>query len=179
MASSADRCLNGVLQYRFWIDGNGDNAGGDPLDKLLRNWTDNPAIVDAPLDTTTYVMDVRCSTDFACEASTSVIVTVLCPASGNLGFPNVTVDGTGFAGWGSLQAFEYCYGDLADLRTYGTITCGSGNDVGQDICFDDPAPGQGYYWVWRETGTIGTGGTGFCNDPGITWGNPDRDAALP
>ena len=38
---------------------------------------------------------------------------------------------------------------------------------------------RGFYWLFRNTGTIGTGGSGFCNDPGITWGNAGRDAALP
>jgi hypothetical protein len=120
IASVADRCLDGVLQYQFWIDGDSNNVGGDPADTLMRNWTDNPSIVDAPIRTTNYVVNVRCSTATTCVGTTSVYVPVNCPSSGNLGFPTVTVDNTGTANWGSLQAFEWVRGDLVTVGSTGS-----------------------------------------------------------
>ncbi len=180
LASTADRCLDGVLQFQFWLDGNDNGSGGDAEDTLLRGWTDNSEIVDAPKDTTQYVVDVRCSTDTACSSSTSLTVNVSCPASGNLSFPTVTVDSAGFAQWGAAVDFDWCYGDLANVGTYSTIACGAEPPGTQFfICDPDPAPGQGFYWLFRQTGPLGSGATEFCNAPGITWGNIPRDAVLP
>jgi hypothetical protein len=179
LASVSDRCLNGVLQYKFWIDGNGDNAGGDASDTLLRNWTDNPTIVDAPLATSTYVMEVRCSTDTECLSSIAQTVAVNCPSSGNLGFPTVTAPGDGTLSWGNLLAYNWAKGNLAQVGSYITSGTGVGNATSFDISVDNPLENQGLYYLFRSAGTVGSGGTGFCNDPGITWGNAARDAALP
>ena len=179
LASVADRCLNGVLQYRYWIDGDGNNVGGDPADTLLRNWTDNTAIVAAPVLTTTYVMDVRCSTATTCVGTTATTVAVNCPSSGNLGFPTVTAPDKTTMSWGNLLAHNWAKGNLAQVGSYITSGTGLGNATSYDTSADNPLAGQGLYYLFRNQGTVGTGGTGFCNDPGITWGNAARDAALP
>jgi hypothetical protein len=157
----------------------GDNQGGDPLDTLLRNWTDNSAIVDAPVLTTNYVMDVRCSTADTCVGSTSLLVPVNCPSSGNLGFPTVTAPDKTTMLWGNLLAHNWAKGDLAQVGSYITSGDGVGNATSYDISTDDPLAGQGLYYLFRIAGTVGSGGSGFCNDPGVTWGNASRDAALP
>jgi hypothetical protein len=179
LASTADRCLNGVLQYRFWIDGNDNGIGGDPADELLRNWTDNPTIVDAPFDETAYVMDVRCSTATDCIGSTSLTVGVNCPSSGTAAFPRVTATDSSTLVWGQLELYNWVKGPLDQVGIYTTTGNGSGNALTFDISVDNPAAGSGVYYLFRRQGTIGTGGTGFCNDFGITWGNAGRDAALP
>jgi hypothetical protein len=175
LTSTADRCLNGVLQYRYWIDGNDDSAGGDPLDTLLRNWTDNPTIVDAPINTTNYVIDVRCSTATTCVASTSVNVAVNCPSSGNLGFPTVTAPDKNTMSWGSLLAYDWAKGDLALVGSYITSGTGAGNATSRDISADVPLAGAGLYYLFRDPNAVGTG---FCNAPGVTWGSPERDAGI-
>jgi hypothetical protein len=179
LASVADRCHNGALQYQFWIDGDFNNAGGDPDDTLMRNWTDNPSIVDAPIGTTSYVVSVRCSTAIDCVGSTSVLVPVNCPSSGNLGFPTVTAPDSGTLSWGNLLAYNWVKGELAQVGSYITAGTGVGNATWFDISVDNPLAGHGLYYLFRSAGTVGSGGSGFCNDPGITWGSAARDAALP
>jgi hypothetical protein len=179
LPSTADRCLNGVLQYRFWMDGDGNGTGGDPADTLMRNWTDNTSIVAAPLATTGYVMDVRCSTATSCVGTASTIIAVNCPSSGNLGFPTVTAPDKNTLSWGNLLAYTWAKGDLAQVGSYITAGTGSANATSYNTSTDIPLAGQGLYYLFRNSGTVGSGGTGFCNDPGITWGNAARDAALP
>src|SRR5262249_54594787 len=53
-ASSMDACPNGVAQYQFWIDANGNGTIGDAGDALLRDFSDNARLVDAPAATTRY-----------------------------------------------------------------------------------------------------------------------------
>ena len=78
----ADRCTDGTLQYRFWVDGDLNGTGGDAADTLLRSWTDNPVLVQAPVGTTGYVVDVRCSALTACDDSAPLTVHVTCPEAG-------------------------------------------------------------------------------------------------
>jgi hypothetical protein len=99
--SYANRCVGGALQFRFWIDGDGDSDGGGDADTLMRGWTYNPVIIDAPETSTTYVVDVRCSSNTGCAASTALGVGVSCPWSGvrTLGvFPEAVKGGTYRAG---------------------------------------------------------------------------------
>jgi hypothetical protein len=83
-ASTADRCINGILQYQFWNDVNQDGVVGVAPDTLLRDWTDNANFVAAPLVTTQYGVKVRCSTELSCTgavaANTMVLkINVACP----------------------------------------------------------------------------------------------------
>jgi hypothetical protein len=82
--STADKCINGVLQYQFWNDANSDGIIGVAPDVLLRDWTDNATFVDAPLATTQYGVKVRCSTELACGSlvganAAAKLVKVNCP----------------------------------------------------------------------------------------------------
>jgi hypothetical protein len=124
-------------------------------------------------------MDVRCSTATTCEGSTATTIAVNCPSSGNLGYPTVTAPDNNTLSWGNLLAYNWAKGDLAQVGSYITTGNGTGNATSFDISTDSPLAGQGLYYLFRNQGTVGTGGTGFCNDPGITWGNAARDAALP
>jgi hypothetical protein len=187
--SVADRCLDGVLQYRFWIDGNNNGVGGNPQDTLLRNWTDNPTLVDAPTATTRYVVDVRCSTLTTCVGTTSRTVVVTCPTSGNFGYPEVFAPTKTSLTWGRSVTYNSAKGALA---TFSTLTPYAPNtqttNVGPTTTFstaaDAPAANTGLWYLFRLSGTEGSGGTGYCNSPPITWGYPGveptgRDAALP
>jgi hypothetical protein len=79
--STADRCLNGILQYQFWNDANSDGVVGVAPDGLLRDWTDNPNFVAAPLVTNQYGVRVRCSTELACTSGNTGVklVKITCP----------------------------------------------------------------------------------------------------
>ena len=82
-ASFADQCSGGVLQFQFWEDSNLNNVLGDPVDVLLRDWTDNSIFVAAPSLTTTYGVAVRCSTtpeQQSCNSASTTQVVVTCPA---------------------------------------------------------------------------------------------------
>jgi hypothetical protein len=134
--STADRCINGVLQYQFWnnLDGNGNV--GDVGDAMLRDWTDNSTFVDAPLTTTQYGVKVRCSTDLSCDTATSsaiLPVSVSCPtSSAGLGTLRVSKPGAGAPGgepennatisWGGALTVQLVRGDLTSLRGTGGIT---------------------------------------------------------
>jgi hypothetical protein len=127
-ASSADRCLDGVLQYRFWLDGNGDGQGGDPADTLLRDWTDDRFLLRAPAATRTYVVDARCSSAPGCVGSTSRLVVVDCPASGNLGggvFQTITAPDKVQFVWSLPEDVTFAEGNLATLPTYTTSNSGT------------------------------------------------------
>jgi hypothetical protein len=178
-ASMADRCLNGTLQYQFWIDGNGDNAGGNAADTLVRGWTDNADLIEAPAVPTTYVVDVRCSSATTCVSSTFKSVDVLCPSSGNLSFPTVLATSKTTLDWGSSINYDYAQGLLSNLSSYATTA--SAQNQGPSSTFSiaaNPAPGVGNWYLFRTPGPLGVGGA-FCNSGGNTWGNAARDAVLP
>jgi hypothetical protein len=179
--SVADRCLDGVLQFRFGIDGDADGTGGGSQDTLLRGWTDVPEILQVPQQTTTYVVEVRCSSDTTCVDSASRTIVVNCPSSGSLTFPTVVAPDRDTLEWGDSITHDFAMGPLAGLTTYATSA--SGQDLGPassfDIAGDTPAVGSGLWYLFRKSGPLGEGDTGFCNAPGITWGGASRDAALP
>jgi hypothetical protein len=82
--SSADRCINGILQFQFWNDVNSDGILGVAPDTMLRDWTDSSTFVDAPLSTQQYGVKVRCSTEPACGTAVNAnaavkLVRVNCP----------------------------------------------------------------------------------------------------
>jgi hypothetical protein len=179
--SVADRCLDGVLQFRFWIDGDGDGLGDGAQDVRLRGWSETARVVQAPAETTRYVVEVRCSSDLDCSDSETRTVVVACPSSGNLIFPEVLAPSKGALAWGSSRLFDYAKGLLHNLSSYTTTATGQG--VGPASSFpisaDVPPAGKGLWYLFRDTGPLGQGATGYCNAPGITWGSAQRDAALP
>jgi hypothetical protein len=70
--TSTGVCLSGSLQYRY-----SNNA----TLAVLRDWSENPIFVDAPLSDTEYKVEVRCSRALTCLNSAVVTVTVTCPYS--------------------------------------------------------------------------------------------------
>jgi hypothetical protein len=144
--SYADRCVGGALQYRFWIDGGGSS------DTLLRGWTYNPVIVDAPLASTTYVVDVRCSSATSCAASTYLGITVDCPWSG---LPTKPYWGDIFVypGYCSEDAEDFCSSDgdctgTCTMPQNGTIflswTTKASRRKGSTVRLDDGGKAFGY-----------------------------------
>ena len=83
--------------------------------------------------------------------------------------------------WGVSRTYDFAKGLLANLSTY--TTTGAGQGLGPASSFsiagDSPGAGAGFWYLFRDTGPLGHGATGYCNAPGITWGSAQRDAALP
>jgi len=78
-------------------------------------------------------------------------------------------------------AFDFAKGHLVNLPGY--VADETGQDVGVGNGFsmaaDNPASGEGFWYLFRESHPLGTGATVYCNAPGVSWGNAGRDAALP
>jgi hypothetical protein len=81
--STADFCSSGVLQFRFWEDLFSDGVLTLGVDPLLRDWLDNPILLDAPDGNIRYAVQVRCSSNLACGTPAAfVTVGVTCPGLG-------------------------------------------------------------------------------------------------
>ncbi len=169
--SHADQCVNGTLQYQFWIDGDANGVLGDPSDSLLRDWTDNPVYIDAPSASTDYGVIARCSSAPACGSggtNTAFLpVTVTCPSTGTIGGP--FGQAVGFSdkttlSWTTSTTYDAIRGDLGTLRTSGTFNgsvqaCLANDATGTSVTdATDPTSGNGLYYLVR-----GGGGAGACN----------------
>ncbi len=75
--SAADSCHDGVLQYEFWIDGDGNGMLGDAADQIIRPFNDDPTHTVAPTQSTTYGVRVRCSSDPTCSDEDFATVLIL------------------------------------------------------------------------------------------------------
>jgi hypothetical protein len=108
-------------------------------------------------------------------------VVVECPSSGNLSFPEVLAPNRTTLTWGASRLYDFAKGLLANLSSYTTTATGQGAGPASsfDIAGDIPPAGAGFWYLFRDTGPLGQGATGYCNAPGITWGSAQRDAALP
>jgi len=134
--STADRCINGIVQFQFWKDTNNNGTIGDGPDTLLRDWTDSSQFVDAPLTSTQYGLKARCSTDPGCDSGTNSIalnVPVTCPSTVTLTIPSIQVNKptlvgaepdqtASVSGWTGSQNVRVVRGDLTLLRSSAGIT---------------------------------------------------------
>lgn len=179
--SSANSCLNGSLQYRFFQDLNSNTTYEPGVDTLLRDWTDNAVLLDAPLNTTRYGVVVRCSSDTACANSTVVNVPVNCPSTGSQvsyfngnifvkkGAPEVT--------WTTSQMFDAVQINGNTLRS----TAGDFN-AAKESCVQNDGSGTSLNWNpavspgdWKAILLRPAGGT-FCNASGSYSANHPKEA---
>jgi hypothetical protein len=196
-SSSTDACTSGTLQFRFFVDVNGSGQFESGVDTLLRDWTDNPVFLDAPQETTSYGVNVRCSSAPNCGGTLNpptavVTVVVACPSSGTVfdpPFPQaIRVDKPNLAGaepdvnasvnWTTAAKVDAIRGNLNTLKSSsgnftGTVQACIGNNVTTSSITDNTSPGaagDGLYYLVRGSGQ-------FCNAPG-TWstGNPKEVA---
>jgi hypothetical protein len=162
-SSSSGTCVDGALQYRFTRDGS-----------VLREFSENPVLVDAPVAAAQYSVEVRCSTDTSCDDQTTIDVTVVCPTGATplLGLFPETIQATSGStwGWSVSRGFDLLQGPLNGVSTYaGTRSTGAGTS------FTDGSslPGgtvNGKYYVVRELGD-------FCNEIGSWSGGGGRECA--
>jgi hypothetical protein len=186
-ASSVDRCANGILQFQFWIDGDTDGVLGDPDDTLVRDFTDEPVLVVAPMATVDYGVRVRCSTDISCQAGAVTTVTVNCPAeaASSRSFPeSIEFANPSTIEWSSEQQVDAVRGDLIALRSFqgfsGTVDeCVADDEITDwlDLSGEPSlASGAAYYYLVRPMPE-------FCNEP-ASWStntseeSPDRDTEI-
>ncbi|MCP3980277.1 MAG: S8 family serine peptidase [bacterium] len=152
------RCLDGTLQFRF----------SNNVDGVMRDYTDDPTLLDAPLVAKTYTVDVRCSADDTCNGTANAGIAISCPTG-----PGITVsfDDKGAFGWDSgIDKWFYSQGLLSTLdadrtpSSSGTTTSNCADLGGGEHCVTDvnPAAGDGAWWLVRPAGTLGE----LCN---LTW----------
>ena len=188
-ASFADNCTDGILQFQFWIDGDGNGVLGNPADILLRDWTDNPFFVTAPTTTTPFGVSVRCSSaPSVCLGAAVSTVVVDCPS--NIAFKGADdpmVESIRLEGdrqtisWATEQFVDVIRGNLDLLRSTGGFdgtveTCVLDN-VAADQAIDAEMPiARNLYYLAR-----GRTLTQSCNEIG-GWGSGgdavDRDAEI-
>ena len=188
-ASAADAARR-ALQFRFWLDEDDDGFLYGPLDVLLRDWTSDAIVVDAPAYTARYVVEVRCSSRISCEGSTTALVTVPCPANPTP-FPHtVRFVNRDQLAWDARARVDVVRGDLAALRSAagafgGTVTGCVANDTVsdrvQEFGFPPPAPGTAV--LPRPGGRIAatcarSWGTGAPAELPGAGGDRDADLAL-
>ena len=200
--STVDRCLNGVLQYQFWNDVNGNgnsdpaNGVGDAGDVMLRDWTDNSTYVDAPLQSTKYAVRVRCSTATSCDTASNAFmlpVTVTCPSLSTLSVASIRVNKSGadsvITGWGGGLTVKIVRGDLLTMRAAGVTNVSTGGCLANNLFLSSytdttavVAPGQGVYYLVQTPSACNVAFSGSFSEnllsekPG-SGGNRDTDIA--
>jgi hypothetical protein len=195
-----DRCLNGVLQFQFWNDVNGNGNSnpatgvGDAGDILLRDWTDNSVFVDAPLQSTNYAVKARCSTNPACDSTSNSImlnVPVTCPGLGSLSVGAIKVNKPDaiITGWGGNLTVKVIRGDLLTLRSSNGVTnvntggCLANNTFVSSVTDTVvPAPGTGVYYLVQTPSACnvafsGSFGEGLPDELPGAGGSRDADIA--
>jgi hypothetical protein len=117
-----------VLQYRFWEDLFSDGVLTAGVDPLLRDWLDNPILLDAPDGNIRYAVEVRCSSDIACGAPKAfTTVGVTCPGLGGdldpgpftrtINVAKGSGDTINLTFTGGAQLVDAIRGNLVTLRT--------------------------------------------------------------
>ena len=173
-ASSADQCSDGTVNFRFWedLDDSGTFSAGDTL---LRNFTDNPIIVVSPVVTTTYGVDVICTSDPDCPPDLALTQEIIVACPENL----ILTGGTPFAptieftsktrlAWSPPSVVDVVRGNLITLRNTGSFATTialngclweSHEDgiTGALTNLADPGVGAAFFFVVRPENT-------FCNE---------------
>jgi hypothetical protein len=173
--SVLDACLNGVPEFQFWQDVNGDSAVDPNVDTLIRDWTQNGELSVTPFDTTRYIAGVRCATERSCADFATALVLVDCPSTGTVYRPLIRAATTDDFSWdGGLDRTDVVRGDLSTLRTGGSFagaTCLADDVVGGNVVdVDVPAAGAGFYYLARTepkcnaVETYSSGGAGEVGD---------------
>ncbi len=163
--SSVTSCLNGIIQYQFWIDSNNDSVIGNAGDTLLRDFTDNPGYVDAPTASTPYGVIVRCSTNPSCPSAVNannarVVVNVTCPSTATLSMDTVRVNKSGGNPVLSWASGKKLFVDIIRSSTpnFAVPTC-LANDL-FDTTYTDAGAGSAAYYLLRTPGACNVTGSG-------------------
>ena len=161
----------------------------------VRGAREDPILVAAPSGTTTYDVEVRCSTLSSCADTETVVVQVDCPATGNLRrFSEVVSTGAGQFSWTPLVPgtdhnpeipgeFQVHRGAVVDLPDYSTGSIAASGQTGT-VWIDGSVPATSTYYLFARDGS--RSGLG-CNEIPFLWGSGgtgeaagrDDDTTLP
>jgi len=172
-----------VLQYRFWIDE--DDAGTGTfetgVDTLVRNWSENPILLQAPGDNTNYAADARCSALVTCVGTAHNTVAVNCPSTSTVFVGTLTTDGSN-----AKNDFQWSGGVIDHAVAEGLLSTLSGAYATDFTAFgllgsSHTLVGGDGHWLLVRSDTPSAGS--FCNSPGPgPWdggGAAGRDGVLP
>jgi len=189
-ASVADVC-SGPLLYRFWVDGEADGDLDGPWDVVLRDWTDDPALVLAPTYTQRFVVEVQCASRTSCSSQSATVVTVPCPAVPPPFTKTLLFHDPGVLLWdvyGSTAPVDVVRGDLGALRGSGGQFAGTVQTCllshARDYRVIDtaqPAAAQAFYYLVRagdmSPDCARSWGTGVPQEAPGAGGDRDADLA--
>jgi hypothetical protein len=172
--SNVDQCMGGVVQYRFWLDSDGNGNVNAPVDELLRDWAESHDLNVAPLGTAAFLVEVRCSTAPECRDVATARVAVDCPVGpdglvegssdestflgeNSLGAREVRFGDSGLLFWPTAATVDLLRGNLGELRASGSLagtvdSCllDNATDASSATTADLPSPGTGYYYLVRS-----------------------------
>jgi hypothetical protein len=162
--SYADKCVDGALQYQFWLDGDGDGTI-EETDTLLYDWSDRSYYHDAPIESTQYCVNVRCSSDTNCNDLDCYYSPPPPPPWWNLRFLDDNKITFEWSFRVNATSYDTVKGDLDELISNmgdfsTTIIACLENDDPDTQCTDveePPGIGQGFYYLVREVNPSGTG----------------------
>ncbi len=87
--ATVTQCANGLVLYQFWNDANGNGVIDTGIDILLRDFSPNPVLEEAPVTgPAMYLVRAKCSTVVACSGAAAATVTVNTPGVATI-FPYV------------------------------------------------------------------------------------------
>jgi hypothetical protein len=73
---TTSNCINGVVQYRYFVDADFNGTFNASVDTLIRDFSENPRATAASACAQTIQMDARCSSLTSCTNSTNLAVTL-------------------------------------------------------------------------------------------------------
>ncbi|RMF71187.1 MAG: hypothetical protein D6738_14425 [Acidobacteria bacterium] len=162
--SNADKCLGGALEFRFTDLTNG---------LVVRDWLTDPATLVNPTSTTTYRLEVRCSSSPTCADQVDVTInsnfgpTVCRTADLTFAADKQTVTWAADPNAACPALFDTLRGDVP---SFGAGTCLEDN--GTDTTSTDatqPAAGAAFWYLTRhDADTYSSGGPGEQDRSGIT-----------
>jgi hypothetical protein len=170
-ASSANKCVDGSLNYRFWLDSDADGTISDePASSILYEWSDKNVYVDNPVSEQQYCAEIRCATDTGCVDHTCVAAgpAPAGPAVGVVTGYKFSDDQKTIMEWTvdiNATSYDIVKGDLDLLRTNsGDFSASSPscheNDSVDTQTSDATNPtgnGQGFYYLARASNAQGNG----------------------
>jgi hypothetical protein len=169
VGASANRCSDGVLQFRFWEDVSANGVFNAGVDNLVRDWSENAVLLVAPTTTTEYAAETRCSTLTTCAATATLTVPVTCP----FGTIKLTADpvNKGKFDWAGPIDYAFAEGNLGSLSSsYTTTASGTGLNGGTRTVV-----GSSIWLLVRGDKAVGP----LCNEGPGPWdggGAPGRDS---
>lgn len=150
--STANRCLNGTLEYRWGIQGGA----------VIRDFLTDPQVVVNPATTTTYELTVRCSSAPACSnVDTVTISTGVTPCSYQQGSLLISSNKQTIT-WTGSGTFDVAKGNIAQIPTWSAASCLQ-NNTSTPTATDaaTPAANAGFYYTVRCDG--GSGPTSYTD----------------